>query len=116
MGATNSKKRGGNFLRKFKKTVWTIVYILAILLGVYLIGRPVLSLIKLHNEIEEIEAEKAKYEEIIRQENKIVEELENDEYLEQYARENYFMQGRNEHVFIVEEGLEVAKTTQSRAK
>ena len=31
------------------------------------------------------------------------ERLKYDDYLEEYARENYHMQGRNEHVYIIRE-------------
>jgi len=95
-------KQLGKGFSKGKKYAWRVIYILAILLGVYLIGRPILSLIEIGKEISALEIEKANYEEIINRENKIIEDLENDDILEQHARENYFMQGKNEQIFIVE--------------
>ncbi|MBR6655579.1 MAG: septum formation initiator family protein [Alistipes sp.] len=89
-------------ISKGKKYAWRVIFILAILLGIYLIGRPALSLIEIGKEISALEAEKAGYEEFIKRENKIIEALDNNDVLEQYARENYFMQGEKEQVFIVE--------------
>jgi cell division protein FtsB len=92
----------GKGISKGKKYAWRVIFVLAILLGIYLIGRPVLSLVEIGKEIGTLEAEKAYYEDVIKRENKIIEELDNNDILEQYARENYFMQGKKEQVFIVE--------------
>ena len=43
------------------------------------------------------------YRERIAQDSALVEQLRHDDYLEEYARENYHMQRRDEHVYIVEE-------------
>ena len=39
----------------------------------------------------------------IAQDSALVEQLRYDDYLEEYARENYHMLRRDEHVYIVEE-------------
>ena len=98
----NIGSKAGKTLNKVKKHVWRLLFVFAIGIGVILISRPVMSLIKLRSEINELEMQKAHYEEIIRQDSLFIESLENDEVLEQYAREKYFMQGKNEQVFIVE--------------
>ncbi len=92
----------GKTLSKGKKHAWRVIFIITIGLGIFLISRPVISLTKIRKEISELEREKANYEEIILQNRTFIENLENDEVLEQYAREKYFMQGKNEQVFIVE--------------
>lgn len=51
----------------------------------------------------QLNEEKARYEESIRKDSLLIEQLKNDEFLEQYARERYFMQRPNEQVFIVED-------------
>lgn len=89
-------------LSKGKKYAWRLIFILAIALGVYLISGPTMSLIKLRKDIHALEKEKRTYQERILQDSLFIESLEKDEMLEQYAREKYFMQGKNEQVFIVE--------------
>lgn len=89
-------------LSKGKKYAWRVIFIITIGLGIFLIGRPMLSLTEIRKEISLLEKEKSKYKEIVFQNNTFIESLENDEFLEQYAREKYFMQGKNEQVFIVE--------------
>lgn len=92
----------GKTLSKGKKYAWRVIFIITIGLGIFLISRPVISLTKIRQEISELEKEKAHYQEIILQNNTFIEGLENDELLEQFAREKYFMQGKNEQIFIVE--------------
>ena len=84
------------------KYVWRAIYVITIALGVYLISRPVMSLIKSGREISALERERDRYKAAILQDSLFVESLENDEVIEQYAREKYFMQKKNEQVFIVE--------------
>ena len=89
-------------INKSRKHFWRIVTWSAILLGAILIGRPLFSLIKTRREIRQLNREKAIYEASIRRDSMLIKNLKNDEFLERYAREKYFMQGKNEQVFIVE--------------
>lgn len=85
-----------------KKYAWRIVIVAIILLGIILISRPLYSIIKTSIEIKALNREKAIYKSSIRRDSVLIENLKNDEYLEQYAREKYLMQGKEEQVFIVE--------------
>lgn len=85
-----------------KKYAWRIIVVSVILLGIVLIGRPLFSFIRTSIEIRELSREKAQYEESIRRDSLLIENLKNDEFLERYAREKYFMQAKGEQVFIVE--------------
>lgn len=89
-------------ISKGKEYAWRIVLISAIIIGFMLIGRPLISLIKNSIEIRQLNHEKALYERSILRDSMLIENLKNDEFLERYARENYFMQGKGEQVFIVE--------------
>lgn len=89
-------------ISKGKEHAWRIATWSAVILGVILIGRPLFSLIKTRQEIRQLNREKAIYEASIRRDSLLIENLKNDEFLERYAREKYFMQGKNEQVFIVE--------------
>ena len=99
------KKVGKNIektLSKGKKYAWRITLASVILLGVILISRPLYSIIRTSIEIKELNREKVIYKNSIRRDSILIENLKNDEFLEQYAREKYLMQGKNEQVFIVE--------------
>ena len=102
-------KLGGNIGKRVKKGIskgkeyaWRIIIGTAIAIGLILIGRPLFSLIKTSIEIRQLNKEKAIYEASIRRDSLLIENLKNDEFLEQYAREKYFMQAKGEQVFIVE--------------
>lgn len=89
-------------LSKGKEYAWRITLVGAIILGIILISRPLVSLIRTSIDIRKLNREKAIYEESIRRDSLLIENLKSKEFLEQYAREKYFMQGKNEQVFVVE--------------
>ena len=89
-------------LNKGKQYGWVTAIASIVILGIFLIGRPLISLIKTGLDIRQLNKEKALYEDSIRHDSLLIENLKNREYLEHYAREKYFMQGKNEQVFIVE--------------
>ena len=90
-------------ISKGKEYAWRIILVSVVVLGLILIGRPLISLIRTSLEIRELNREKAIYEAEIRRDSILIENLKNDEFLERYAREKYFMQGKGEQVFIVED-------------
>ena len=90
-------------ISKGTEYAWRIILVSVVVLGLILIGRPLISLIRTSLEIRELNREKAIYEAEIRRDSLLIENLKNDEFLEQYAREKYFMQGKREQVFIVED-------------
>ena len=102
MVAKRVKKGLTNALSKGKEYAWRILLIVACGFGVFLIGRPLIYLIKTSIEIRDLNREKSIYEAEIHRDSTLIEQLKNDDFLEQYAREKYFMQGKNEQVFIVE--------------
>ena len=95
-------KKVENGISKGKEYAWRIIIGAAIAIGLILIGRPLFSLIKTSIEIRQLNKEKAIYEASIRRDSLLIENLKNDEFLEQYAREKYFMQAKGEQVFVVE--------------
>jgi len=90
-------------ISKGKEYAWRIIVIAVIVLGAILIGRPLFSFIRTSLEIRALNKEKTIYEASIRRYSLLIENLKNDEFLERYAREKYFMQGKGEQVFIVED-------------
>lgn len=81
---------------------WWIVYLLIAAAGLYLIGKPVISLIDTSIRMHTLNKEKEEYEQIIKENNTFLENLKSKEFLEQYARETYYMQNPDEQIYIVE--------------
>ena len=100
--AKNVGKRVKKGIDKGKEYAWRIVLTSAIIIGIFLIGRPLISLTKTSIEIRQLNREKALCERSILHDSTLIENLKNDELLERYARERFLMQGKNEQVFIVE--------------
>ena len=90
-------------ISKGKEYAWRIILVSVVMLGIILIGRPLVSLIRTSIEIRELNKEKALYEASIRRDSALIENLKNDDFLERYAREKYFMQGKGDQVFIIED-------------
>lgn len=101
--AKKVEKQVEKTISRGKEYAWRIILVSVVVLGLILIGRPLISLIRTSIEIRELNREKAIYEAEIRRDSLLIENLKNDEFLEQYAREKYFMQGKGEQVFIVED-------------
>ena len=95
-------KQVGQTISKGGRYAWRIAIIAVVVLGIVLISRPLILLIKASAEIRQLNNEKSLYEANIKRDSTLIERLKNDDFLEQYAREKYFMQRKNEQVFIVE--------------
>lgn len=85
------------------KTGWMIVTGIILLFTTLIVGRNLLHAIRMKREIHALEREKERYSEKIEQDSTLVERLRYDDYLEEYARERFRMQRRDEQVYIVEE-------------
>ena len=85
--------------RKF----WIAATAIIVVLTLFVVGRNALHAVKIKGQINAILREELFYRERIAQDSALVEQLRYDDYLEEYARENYHMQRRDEHVYIVEE-------------
>lgn len=96
-------KRVEKGVERGKRYAWRITIVAVVILSIILIGRPLITIIKTSLEIRQLNKEKAQYEASIRKDSILIESLKNDDFLERYARENYFMQGKGEQVFIVED-------------
>lgn len=85
--------------RKF----WIAATAIIVVLTLFVVGRNALHAVKIKGQINAPLREELFYRERIAQDSALVEQLRYDDYLEEYARENYHMQRRDEHVYIVEE-------------
>ena len=82
---------------------WIVLTAVIVVLSVFVIGRNALHAVKIKRQINALERERSFYVEKIAQDSSLLEQLRYDDYLEEYAREHYHMQRRNEHVYILEE-------------
>lgn len=85
--------------RKF----WIAATAIIVVLTLFVVGRNALHAVKIKGQINALLREELFYRERIAQDSALVEQLRYDDYLEEYARENYHMQRRDEYVYIVEE-------------
>ena len=85
--------------RKF----WIAATAIIVVLTLFVVGRNALHAVKIKGQINAMLREELFYRERIAQDSALVEQLRYDDYLEEYARENYHMQRRDEHVYVVEE-------------
>ena len=87
-------KRG--LVRKF----WIGATLLIIVLTAFAAGRNLIHAFKIRSQIRVLEREKALYEEKIARDSALIEQLKQDDFLEQYAREHFHMQRKGEKVYI----------------
>lgn len=86
---------------RFGERFWITLTSAIILFTLFIIGRNLVTVAKIHHRIRLLKREKAIYEKRIAEDSTLLEKLQYDEYLEQYAREHYHMQRRNEDVYII---------------
>lgn len=82
---------------------WIVLTAVIVVFSIFVIGRNALHAVKIKRQINAMEREREFYVDKIMQDSMLLERLRYDDYLEEYAREHYHMQRRNEHVYILEE-------------
>ncbi len=85
--------------RKF----WIAATALIIVFTIFIVGRNALHALKIKRQIKVLTREQAYYKSEIERDSTLLERLRYDDYLEEYAREHYRMQRRDEHVYILED-------------
>ncbi len=88
---------------RFVRNVWLAITIVAACFSISVLIKNGWHAIKISRQISRLEAEQEIYRERIEADSTLLEQLRYDEYLEQFARERYRMQRRNEHVYIMAE-------------
>jgi len=82
---------------------WIVLTATIVVFTLLVVGRNLLHAVKIKRQINSLTREAEYYRERIEQDSTLVERLQYDDYLEEYAREHYHMQRRDEHVYILEE-------------
>lgn len=85
------------------KKFWIAATAVIVVVTLFVVGRNLLHAVKIKRQINALTREQSYYSEKIAQDSTLLERLKYDDYLEEYARENYHMQGHNEHVYIIRE-------------
>lgn len=88
---------------RFVRNVWLVITIVAACFSISVLIKNGWHAIKISHSISKLEAQQELYRERIAADSALLEKLQYDEYLEQFARERYRMQRRNEHVYIMAE-------------
>lgn len=87
---------------KVGKRFWIVTTIIILVFTVFVVGRNLLHSVKIRRQIGVLEDEMELYKEKIARDSALIERLKFDDYLEEYARENYHMQRRGEQIYIME--------------
>lgn len=85
--------------RKF----WMAATAVIVVLTVIVVGRNALHAIGIKRQINALTRERERYRARIAEDSTLLERLRYDDYLEEYARERFRMQRRDEEVYILEE-------------
>ena len=80
------------------KKFWIAATAVIVVVTLFVVGRNLLHAVKIKRQINALEREREFYRARIEQDSTLLERLRYDDYLEEYARENYHMQRSDEHV------------------
>lgn len=87
----------------FSKRVWQVLTAVIIVYTAVLTVRNLVRMIKVQSRIAVLEDQKDYFKTRIAEDSTLLERLNYDEYLEQYAREKFHMQRANEYIYILED-------------
>ncbi len=91
-----------SILEKLKVNVWRLLTVAITLYALIIIGKTGVSIVRILVENSRLKAERDLYLESYKRDSLLLESLNNDAELERYAREHFYMQRKNEQVYIVE--------------
>ena len=83
------------------KRFWIVATAIILVFTIFVVGRNLLHAVGIRREIGALERKRATYLQRIAEDSTLIERLQYDDYLEEYAREHYRMQRRGERVFII---------------
>lgn len=85
------------------KRFWVAATTVLLVFTAFVVGRNAVHAVKIGRQIAALERERERYGAKIARDSTLLEQLRYDDYLEEYAREHFRMQRRDEEVFLVEE-------------
>ncbi len=85
----------------FSRRFWVITTLIVVLFTLFFVGQNLLHALELKGDIARLEEEQEAYQQKIERDSTLVEQLRHDDYLEEFAREQFHMQRPEEEVFII---------------
>lgn len=85
------------------KRFWVAVTSIILVFTTFVVGRNAVHAVKIGRQITAMERERERYSAKIQRDSTLLEQLRYDDYLEEYAREHFRMQRRDEVVYLLEE-------------
>ena len=86
---------------ELSRRCWWIATGIVVLFTLVFVGQNLLHVLSLKRDIAKLESEEEAYLEKIERDSTLVNQLRYDDYLEEYAREQFGMQRTEEEVFII---------------
>ncbi|MBR5850092.1 MAG: septum formation initiator family protein [Alistipes sp.] len=86
---------------EFGRRFWITTTVIIVLFTLFFVGRNLLHAIEIRYDIRELEREEEHYRTRIAADSTLVEQLQYDDYLEEYAREKFRMQRSDEKVYLI---------------
>lgn len=86
---------------EISRRFWIISTAIVVLFTLVFLGQNLLHALSLKRDIARLEEEQEQYQERILRDSTLVEQLRHDDYLEEFAREQFGMQRKGEEVFII---------------
>lgn len=86
-----------------KHKLWIISLVVFVVLITFLDSNSILDKIQLNRDISQLKLQKSYYLERIAEDSTILEQLQDDSFLERYSREKYFMRKKGEVIYIIKD-------------
>lgn len=83
------------------KRFWVVITTVVLLITAFVVGRNALHAFKIKHQMRELTRKKEFYQEKITRDSTLLRQLDYDDYLEEYAREQFRMQHPKEEVFYL---------------
>ena len=94
---------------KYLRNSYLIIFIIFAIWMLFIDANSLFIHNDLNNEIDDLEQEKEYYKKEIEKDKKAIKELSNEEGMEKFAREQYYMKKDKEEIFIIEYQDSIAK-------
>lgn len=88
---------------KLGRRFWIAATAVILVFTAFVVGRNAVHAVKIKRQIAALTREKEQYRVKIERDSTLIERLRYDDYLEEYARERFRMQRRDEQVYRIEE-------------
>jgi len=85
------------------RKIWIAATVAVIVLSLIATGRNLMHALSIRRQIRVLDYDRDFYRQKIERDSILLERLEDDDFLEQYAREHFHMQRRGEKIYLLEE-------------